>query len=199
MWQSFQFISISLDSLWRTGDGDVNTGLGSVPPTRWRSSSETKEWGTKEGRSRYSRFKPKEFVAVRSRLPTIKRRRGNATVGCSSFSSSSINILKSSRQTIIPFWSTCLRELGRRRWKRWRWGRGWHGWLIPLAGYGDYCIKYKKPWNGGKIAISTWITDNFLGRCCIKYKQLVAMSVIDEKSVRPGKSKTIELLEVSTT
>ena len=88
--ESFQFISISTDSFWWTGDGDgggINTG--SVPPTQWRSSSGTKESGSKEGRSRYSRSKPKEFVAVRSRLCTIKCRWGNAAVGCSSSSLSS--------------------------------------------------------------------------------------------------------------
>ena len=51
------------DSFQWTGDGDggrINTG--SVPPTQWRSSLGTKESGSKEGRSRYSRSKPKEFV-----------------------------------------------------------------------------------------------------------------------------------------
>ena len=87
--ESLQFISISTDSFRWTGDGDggrINTG--SVPPTRWRSSSGTKESGSKEGQSRYSCSKPKEFVAVHSRLRTIKHRQGNAAVSCSSSSSS---------------------------------------------------------------------------------------------------------------
>ena len=85
--ESFQFISILTDLFQWTGDGDggrINTA--SVPPTRWRSSSGTKESGTKEGLSRYSHSKPKEFVAVRSWLCTIKRRWGNAADGCSSSS-----------------------------------------------------------------------------------------------------------------
>ena len=87
--ESFQFISISTDSFWWTGDrdgGQIYTA--SVPPIRWRSSSGTKESGTKEGQSRYSHSKPKEFVAVCSWLHTIKCRQGNAAVGCSSSSSS---------------------------------------------------------------------------------------------------------------
>ena len=88
--ESFQFISISTDSFRWTGDrdgGQINTG--SVPPTQWRSSSGIKESGTKEGWSRYSRSKPKEFVAAHSWLCTIKCRQGNAAVGCLSSSSSS--------------------------------------------------------------------------------------------------------------
>ena len=75
--ESFQFISISTDLFRWIGDGDggwINTG--SVPPTRWRSSLGTKESRSKEGQSRYSCSKPKEFVAVRSQLSTIKKQTG---------------------------------------------------------------------------------------------------------------------------